>query len=141
MPEIDAMEWAEQMAVEAKKRIAEQTDQETTPQNLFLPGCQESMRAMPNHIARSSLFAPVARGKKKDHKGVVLVSRVDAVIKYSGEQLDESQADVWMQCLKEAMGKPLGEPIIINRGRFLKDIGRTGGGKRNTNGSTTQWRH
>jgi len=122
--ETDPIEWLAQMAVDAEKRIIEQPDQETTPQNLFLPGFEEIMRAMPNHIARSSLFAPVARGKKKIHKGVILESRSDAVIKFSGEQLDEAQADVWMQCMKEAMQKPLGKPVIINRAGFLKEIGR-----------------
>ena len=33
------------------------------PVPLFLPGLDEFMRTMPNHIARSSLFAPVAPGR------------------------------------------------------------------------------
>ncbi|RQP31110.1 plasmid stabilization protein [Burkholderia ubonensis] len=84
----------------------------------------EFMRAMPNHIARSSLFAPVARGRKKLHKDAVLVSRADAVIRFSGEQLDEAQADVWMQVMHEASKRPLGEPVAIRRASFLRSIGR-----------------
>lgn len=94
---------------------------------LFLPGLEEFMRAMPNHIARSSLFAPVARGRKKLHKDIVLVSRADAVIKFSGEQLDEAQADVWMQAMHEAGRASLGEPVTINRAAFLQAIGRDTG--------------
>lgn len=94
------------------------------PKQLFLPGMDEFMRAMPNHIARSSLFAPVARGRKKLHKDTVLVSRADAVIRFSGEQLDESQADVWMQAMHEASKHPLGEPVAIRRASFLRSIGR-----------------
>lgn len=94
---------------------------------LFLPGLDDVMRAMPNHIARSSLFAPVARGRKKIYKDTVLVSRGDAVIKFWGEQLDETQADVWMQALYEATKRPLGEPVIINRSAFLGAIGRQKG--------------
>ncbi|MCF1367094.1 plasmid-related transcriptional repressor protein [Burkholderia cenocepacia] len=94
------------------------------PTQLFLPGIDEFMRAMPNHIARSSLFAPVARGRKKIHKDTVLISRADAVIKFWGEQLDEAQADVWMQAMHEASKHPLGAPVIVKRAGFLRSIGR-----------------
>jgi hypothetical protein len=97
------------------------------PRQLFLPGMDEFMRAMPNHIARSSLFAPVARGRKRIHKDTTLVSRVDAVIKFWGEQLDETQADVWMQAMHEASRRALGEPVIIKRAEFLRSIGRQTG--------------
>jgi hypothetical protein len=106
-----------------------------TPQQMFLPGLEEFMRAMPNHIARSSLFSPVAPGRKKLHKDTVLVSRGDAVIKFWGEQLDEAQADVWLQAMHEATKQPLGEPLIINRAAFLKAIGR------NTSGENYKWLH
>ncbi|HGM6965841.1 TPA: hypothetical protein ACKQDH_003341 [Pseudomonas aeruginosa] len=52
------------------------------------------------------------------------MSRSDAVITYWGEQLDESQADVWMQIMHEALKYPLGDSVPINRARFLRDIGR-----------------
>ncbi|CDY78052.1 putative plasmid-related transcriptional repressor protein [Caballeronia glathei] len=94
------------------------------PPELFLPGLDELRRAMPNHIARSSLFSPVARGPKTLHRETVLVTRKDAVVKFWGEQLDEAQADVWMQIMYEARTRPLGEPILICRARFLRAIGR-----------------
>ncbi|HCF3624719.1 TPA: hypothetical protein NID04_000130 [Pseudomonas aeruginosa] len=113
-------------AAEAQSRIEAQREA-VTPQQLFLPGLEDFMRAMPNHIARSSLFAPVARGRKRIHKDMVLISRADAVIKFWGEQLDESQADVWMQAMYEASRRPLGEPVVIKRAKFLRDIGRQTG--------------
>jgi hypothetical protein len=94
---------------------------------LFLPGLNEFSRAMPNHIARSSLFAPVARGGKKMHKETVLASRKDAVLTFWGEQLDEAQADVWMQLMHEAIKGPLGDAVPINRARLLRAIGRQTG--------------
>lgn len=100
-----------------------------TPVQMFLPGMDEFMRAMPNHIARSSLFAPVASGRKKLHDGTVLVSRGDATIRFKGKQLDEAQADVWLQAMYEATKQPLGEPLIINRAAFLKAIGRSPAGE------------
>jgi hypothetical protein len=113
-------------AAEAQSRIEAQREA-IAPQHLFLPGLADFMRAMPNHIARSSLFAPVARGRKRIHKDTVLVSRADAVIKFWGEQLDESQADVWMQAMHEASRRPLGEPVVIKRAEFLRSIGRQTG--------------
>lgn len=94
------------------------------PQRMFLPGSKEHLRAMPNHIARSSLFAPVARGRKQVYRDAVLVSRGDAVMKFWGEQLDETQADVWMQAIFEACRRPLGESVVIQRANFLRAIGR-----------------
>lgn len=102
---------------------------------LFLPGLSEFSRAMPNHIARSSLFAPVARGDKKMHKETVLVSRKDAVLTFWGEQLDETQADVWMQLMHEAIKAPLGDAVPINRARLLRAI------RRQTGNYEYQWLH
>jgi hypothetical protein len=121
----DPLEWIKQKAAE----VAAQAEQKAaeTPCQMFLPGMDEFMRAMPNHIARSSLFAPVARGRKKMHKDTVLQSRGDAVIKFWGEQLDEAQADVWMQAMQEAQRQPLGTSVTINRAEFLREIGRQTG--------------
>lgn len=119
----DPLEWVKQKAAD----VAAQAEQKAaeTPRQMFLPGMDEFMRAMPNHIARSSLFAPVARGRRKLHDGTILQSRGDAEIRFSGKQLDEAQADVWMQAMKEAQRQPLGTPVVINRRAFLQAIGRT----------------
>lgn len=92
-----------------------------------LPGLEEAMRAMPNHIARCSLFAPVARGRKKLHKDALLLETPSVVLRFWGEQLDEAQADVWMQLMYEASKAPLGEPIRVNRAQLLRSIGRHAG--------------
>lgn len=126
----DAFAFIRQKAAQAAERMATREKQEAAqPKQLFLPGLEEFMRAMPNHIARSSLFAPVAPGRKKTLKDTILVTRADAVIKFWGEQLDEAQADVWMQAMNEASKRPLGEPVIISRNAFLKTIGRSGAGE------------
>lgn len=126
----EIMAAAKVKADEAQARKAEEVEHEAeTPKKLFVPGLDDLMRSMPNHIARSSLFAPVAPGRKKMHKDTVLVSRGDAVIKFWGEQLDEAQADVWLQAMHEAIKHPLGVPVTINRNAFLKAIGRSSGGE------------
>lgn len=124
----------DELLEKAKQRGAagrEVTEQKAadTPRQMFLPGMDEFMRAMPNHIARSSLFAPVARGRRKMHDGSILPSRGDAEIRFSGKQLDEAQADVWMQAMKEAQRQPLGEAVTINRAEFLREIGRAESGQ------------
>jgi hypothetical protein len=113
--------------IRASNSSPEKPPSKSIPQQLFLPGLDDLSRAMPNHIARSSLFAPVARGRKRLHKETVLVSRADAVITFWGEQLDESQADVWMQIIHEIVKHPLGFPVPINRAKFLRAIGRQTG--------------
>lgn len=119
---------AAQAKVRAIQEAAEQAS-ELTPVKMFLPGLDEFMRAMPNHIARSSLFAPVAPGRKKMHDGTVLVSRGDAVIRFKGKQLDESQADVWLQAMYEASKQPLGEAFVMKRAAFLRSMGRAPSGQ------------
>ena len=64
-------ERSEQAAARAEERAAE------TPRQMFLPGMDEFMRALPNPVADSSLFAPVARGARKMHTGSVLASRLN----------------------------------------------------------------
>jgi len=129
----DSLQWLREKAAAAQ--VAAGQKAEEAPKQMFLPGMDEFMRAMPNHLARSSLFAPVARGRKKMHKDTVLQSRGDAVIKFWGEQLDEAQADVWMQAMKEAQRQPLGTPVVINRAEFLRAIGRA------ESGQNYQWLH
>ena len=106
-----------------------------TPAQMFLPGMEEWVRAMPNHLARSSLFAPVARGRKKMHNESVLVSRSDCVLTYTGEQLDEAQADVALQLIFDGKQHPLGVPVTFHRRSFLQSIGRA------SSGPNYEWLH
>jgi|SRR5471030_345068 len=98
-----------------------------TEKIFFLPSWEETDRAIPNHIARSSLFSPIARGTRILLDKEVIASRSDVTIMFSGKQLDEADCDVWMQTLHEARFEPLGSNIKINRARFLKVLGRAKG--------------
>lgn len=113
---------------EAQARAAARQDS-AEPQQMFLPGLEDWLRAMPNAVARSSLFAPVARGRKKYHDRTVLVTRGDATITYTGQQLDEAQADAWMQLMYDATDAPLGQAVIMNRAAFLRAIGHGTSGR------------
>ena len=94
---------------------------EASPQ---LPLWHDLERAMPNMIARSALFAPIARGRRAMHEGHEIACRSDVQILYSGRQLDMADADVFMQALEIAKRRPLGEPFAINRAEFLRAIKR-----------------
>lgn len=90
------------------------------PQQLFLPGFD--IGAFPNHLNRSSLIAPIARGKRKLHQEAEMVSRRDCVLEYSGEQLDEADGDLIMALIAFAQSAPLGIPVPLNRKKLLKKI-------------------
>lgn len=118
-------EWLAKKAQEAEQKTKAKAAAKTKAEVIQLPLWTEIERAIPNHLARSSLFAPIAKGRRKQHRKTPLVSRSDAVILFSGDQLDEADCDVWMQALHEARQVPLGEPVQINRAEFLRKIGRS----------------
>ena len=100
------------------------TPRATEEKVVQLPWWHDLDRAIPNHLARSSLFAPVARGRRATHEGKVLTSRSDVQLRYWGVQLDEPDSDVWMQALHEARRHPVGAPVPVVRSHFLKSLGR-----------------
>ena len=93
--------------------------------HLFIPGLAPHLRAIPNPLARSSIFAPMARGNRSlPYDGEELECRSDAKITFWGNRLNQSHADVWMQLLYEQSRSCPTQPIIIDRAAFLRSIGR-----------------
>lgn len=119
----DPYAWIKQRAAEAAARLEKKAAE--TPRQLWLPGFD--LGAMPNHINRSSLFAPIARGRRKFHRQTRLISRADAVLEYTGEQLDEADCDLMMALIWYAQRQPLGEWVVMNRAEILRKIGRSTG--------------
>lgn len=93
------------------------------PQQLFLPGFD--IGTMPNHLNRSSLFAPVARGRRKFHNDEELISRRDCRLFYTGEQLDEADADLIMALIWFAQPYPIGEEVPVTIAEVLRKMGRS----------------
>jgi hypothetical protein len=91
----------------------------------------EFVRSLPNPVADSSLFAPVARGAKKMHAGALLASRLNTTLTYWGVQLNELHADITMQLLweQQRQGVAVGDVVMLNRNAFMKLIGWGTGGK------------
>ena len=104
---------------EAGRQAAERKAAET-PNQMFLPGFD--IGAMPNHLNRSSLIAPIARGKRKTHSQTVMVTRSDCVLEYSGQQLDEADGDLIMALIAFARPYALGTPVPLNRKELLRKI-------------------
>ena len=120
----------EKRGAEAAK-TEEQKIQEK-PQQLWLPGFD--FGAFPNHLNRSSLIAPIARGRRKFHRQTEMVTRKDCVLEYTGEQLDEADGDLIMTLIAFAQPHKLGTAVLLNRKELLRKI------KRDSIGSTQyQW--
>ncbi|HFT6957225.1 TPA: plasmid replication initiator TrfA [Proteus mirabilis] len=82
----------------------------------------------PNSVLRSALFGLVEKGKRKYEKGVVKAALNGYTITYTGEQLDQSDFDVWLELLKRfSEGKS--ENIIFSFNSFLTSINRNTGKK------------
>ncbi|HEK1159515.1 TPA: replication initiator protein A [Proteus mirabilis] len=82
----------------------------------------------PNSVLRSALFGLVEKGKRKYEKGVVKAALNGYTIIYTGEQLDQSDFDVWLELLKRfSEGKS--ENIIFSFNSFLNSINRNTGKK------------
>ncbi len=119
----DPFEWIKQKAAEAAAKREQMAAE--TPAQLFLPGFD--IGAFPNHLNRSSLFAPVARGRRSFHRQTAMVTRKDCVLEYTGEQLDEADADLIMALIAFAQPFQLGTSVPLNRAELLRKIGRSTG--------------
>ena len=106
----------------ANERLAGQADNKGKSETMFLPGF--AIGAMPNHLNRSSLGAPIARGRRKFHCQTTMVSRSDCVLEYTGEQLDEADCDIIMALLFFAYPHPLGHYVPLNLSELLRKIHR-----------------
>lgn len=99
----------------------------TTTVGKSLPLFPELESAMPNHLARSSLFAPLKPGRRKMHDKAQLASRDDVEILFSGKQFDMADNDVLLQAFRVAQCFPTGHDVTFKRAAFLREIGRCTG--------------
>ncbi|MFM0729319.1 TrfA [Paraburkholderia sediminicola] len=123
-----------QREAEAMARLGARQQEEKQQQlSLFLPGMEEHMRAMPNYLSRSPVFAPVTPEKNQRYEGEVLYETELVTLKGWGKQLCEDHADIWLHSMH--LASTLGIPAVINRAEFLCALGR------NTSGASYRWLH
>ena len=108
-------------------------EQRPTPKQsaavIRLPLWPEPARGAPNDVLRSALFAAI-QGKGREFIKHYLIAAYDGnQIEYTGEQLEQSDLDVWEQVLHLARQHPLGTVCQFKGGAFLKAIGRSRGKK------------
>lgn len=84
---------------------------------------------MGNELARTPLFAPIQRGRRKIHDMTKLPAPAGIQLWYFGKQLDVGDQDAYLTALMLAKGLPPDTPITINRADFLRLMGRNQSGK------------
>lgn len=138
--EIMKSEWVEFVAPEMyekglfridwEKELAKKPEPEPekkTAQIIQLPLWAEPVRAVPNDILRSAIFAAI-QGKTRRFLNKEIIASVDGVtIRFKGQQLNQSDADVWEQAMHLARCHPLGHICQFRGSAFLKSIGRSNG--------------
>ena len=73
-----------------------------------LPLWPEPKRGAPNSFIRSALFAAIQSKDRQYMKETLLASQDGIVIKYTGEQLNQADLDVWETIVHLAREQPLG---------------------------------
>lgn len=103
-------------------------------QPVQLPLWPEPVRAVPNSVLRSALFAVggTSKGKQREHLESVEIAAVNGVtVHYSGARLDQSDLDVWETVLHAVRQQAMGDKCRITAYSLLKLMGKTDtGGER-----------
>lgn len=96
----------------------------------------DDKRAAPNAVFRSALFPALNnKGGRKFLKEQKLYSVGGLEVKFTGEQFDQSDLDVYLEILNFAKGMPLGQPVTFSAYAMLKALGRC------TGKSDHEWLH
>lgn len=88
-----------------------------------LPLWPEPKRGAPNSFIRSALFAAIQSKNRQFLKETVLASQDGIVVKYTGEQLNQSDLDVWETIVHLARDQPLGTTANFTAHGLLKAMG------------------
>ena len=117
--------------LQAKAAKTDPTDNAVAVQQL--PLWPEPVRAVPNGFLRSALFAAIGRGKRRYINGEDLAACGGVTVRYKGEQLDQSDLDVWESVLHAVRLQALGTQCRVTSYSLLKLMGLTDtGGNRAT---------
>ena len=96
---------------------------------LQLPLWPEAKRGAPNAVLRGALFAAIHKDRQYMHRQELIATQDGVTIRYTGEQLDQADLDVWEQALHLARTQALGSECHFTAHGFLKALGRSTGKK------------
>ena len=88
-----------------------------------LPLWPEPKRGAPNSFIRSALFAAIQGKDRQFLKEAVLASQDGIVVKYTGEQLNQADLDVWETIVHLGRDQPLGTLASFTAHGLLKEMG------------------
>lgn len=92
-----------------------------------LPTFPNETRPIVNEIARSALFSAIQSKDRQMLKDAPVASYGDGKILFSGEQLNQSDHDVFMQLISVGSTRPAGEDVTVSGHSLLKALGRDTG--------------
>ena len=94
---------------------------------IHLPVWPAAKRGVPNAVLRGALFAAVHKDRRYMRRQELLATQDGVTIRYTGEQLDQADLDVWEQTLHLARTQALGTECHFTAHGFLKALGRQAG--------------
>ena len=103
------------------RRKAQAPEQATLP---GVPVTPKETAPMGNELARTPLFAPIKRGRRKILDKARLPSPQGISLFYFGKQLDVGDQDTYLNALMLAQGVPPDTRVKVNRAEFLRRMGR-----------------
>ena len=99
-----------------------------------LPGWNKNRRGTPNSFLRCALFAATKGTQRHKLEDQVLGSPVGLSVKYTGEQLNQSDLDVWETLVHLGRQRPLGDVCSFTTYEILKTLGH-----KNTGNAEHKW--
>jgi hypothetical protein len=106
--------------LERMRRSAVEREQNAVVQ---LPLWPEPKRGAPNSFIRSALFAAIQSKDRQFLKETVLASQDGIEVRYTGEQLNQADLDVWETIVHLAREQPLGTVASFTAHGLLKAMG------------------
>lgn len=93
-----------------------------------LPYWRDHYCALPNALLRSAAFAAIGKGQRVLLSGALIESQTGIGVLHDGEQLDQSDLDVWIAQLQLLRGQPLNQGLKTSAYALLQalDISDTG---------------
>lgn len=94
-----------------------------------LPLWPEAVRGVPNGVLRSALFGAIKKGPRRYMQGEQVAALEGIEIRYTGQQLDQGDLDVWESLLHVARVQEMGERCRFTAYSLMKLMGKTDTGK------------